>query len=243
MAATPNIVTAFLEEPWYYLSAGFILAFTYSAISKDLAVLYFILVSVDAFAYFSLKPQLNFNSVSGNTGRAMGYAVLAFVAFIAISIFLVNLLQASANLTVASLTSRIGAATFGAATKPILENNPIAIFVLGAIMIPIIETKTLIARLMEVLSKIFKISLNLDPRTPEGRKTWFLFAVVSAFGVIFHFQAKGVGDTVALTLTFIFWMVSCFLIVKTREAESAVYLHQINNGWTLVNLLKKSFGG
>ncbi len=232
MANTPNILTAFLEEPWYYILNGFILAFVFQTVSSTLATVYFILLVVDAFAYLSLKPQLNFNSVSGNTTQALAYAVVAFVAFVAISIFLINLFQASANLTLSSLTSRIGGATFGAATKPILENNPIVIFVIGALLIPIIETKSLIARLMEILSKIFKVALDL--KSPQ---TWILFLIVSGIGVVFHFQAKGVTDNVALALTFIFWMVSCFLIVKTRESESAVYLHQINNGVTLARLL------
>ena len=67
MANTPNIITAFLEEPWYYLMGGFILAFLFQTVSSTLAGVYFILLAVDAFAYLSLKPQLNFNSVSGTT--------------------------------------------------------------------------------------------------------------------------------------------------------------------------------
>lgn len=232
MSNTPNILTAFLEEPWYYLMSGFILAFVFQTVSSTLAGIYFILLAVDAFAYFSLKPQLNFNSVSGNTKQALTYAVMAFVAFVTISIFLINFFQASANLTLSSLTARIGGATFGAATKPILENNPLTIFLIGAILIPIIETKSLISRLMEILARIFKVALDL-----KSPPTWILFAIVSGLGVVFHFQAKGVTDNVALALTFIFWMVSCFLIVKTRESESAVYLHQMNNGITLTRLL------
>ena len=232
MANTPNIITAFLEEPWYYLMGGFILAFLFQTVSSTLAGVYFILLAVDAFAYFSLKPSLNFNSTSGNTKQALIYAVVAFVAFVGISIVLVNFFQSSANLSPSSLLDRIGGATFGATTKPILENNPIAIFIIGAILIPIIETKTLIARLMEILSRIFKLTLDL-----KSPSTWVLFAIVSGIGVVFHFQAKSIKDDVALALTFIFWMVSCFLIVKTKESESAVYLHNLNNGITMLRML------
>ena len=229
---TPNIITAFLEEPWYYLMGGFVLAFLFQTVSAALAGVYFILLAVDAFAYLSLKPVLNFNSVSGNTKQAIVYAVVAFAAFIAISVFTINFFQASANLTLSSVMDRIGGATFGATTKPILENNPIAIFIIGAVLIPIIETKSLIARLMEILSRIFKLTLDL-----KSPSTWVMFLIVSGIGVAFHFQAKGITDNIALALTFIFWLVSCFLIVKTRESESAVYVHGLNNGVTLSRML------
>lgn len=235
MAVDTNIVKAFLEEPLDYVFEGLVLAFLWQTFSIELAGVYFILLAVDAFIWFSLKPKLNFNSVSGNSGQALITAFIAFAVFIALSVVTVKAVQAAAQLNFADLLARLGNATFGATVKPLLSSSPIAIFLIGAVIIPKRETKTLIARLMEFLSIVFKVPLEL--KSPQ---TWVLWAVVSAVGVIFHFQVKGVTDNIALALTFVFWMVSCWLIVKTRESESAVYLHMINNGWTLLRIFQKA---
>jgi len=232
MATTPGLVRAFLEEPHTYFLLGIVLAFLWQTFSVELAGVYFILLVSGGFAWANLKTKLNFNSVSGNTPNAILLAVVAFIAFIAISFLAINVLQSAAELEGQSLQERIGATVIGAAQDPILKESKLAVFLIGALLIPIIETKVLIARLMEVLARIFHVSLNLG-----DFKTWVLFAVVAGVGVVFHFQAKGITDGIALMLTFIFWMISSWLIVKTRESESAVYLHIINNGWVLSTVL------
>lgn len=233
----PNIVTAFLEEPHTYFFLGVLLAFFWQTVGQGLAGLYFILLAADAFSLLTFQPKLNFNSISGNTPQALGTALVALIVFLGLAWLLVSTLQAASNLDIGQIFLRIRSAIFGAAAPPLLENNRYAIFIIGTFLIPTIETKSLISRLMEILAKIFKIPLEL-----RSLQTWILFLIVSAIGVIFHFQAKGVGatekDTIALMLTFLFWMVSCFLIVKTRESESAVYLHMMNNGLTLAPILK-----
>lgn len=234
MTKTPNLIQAFFQEPQSYFIRLLMLAFLAITFSERVAIIYGLLVAASFVVWVTMKPKIRFSSVSGNTPQAITTAAVTYAAFIIISFLTISFLQGIVDLQpgFTSIISRIGSATFGgqAPATPILESNFIVIFIVGAIIIAPIETRALIADAMTVFGKV----TNTNPFNLHSLRTWALFAFIATIGVFFHIQAKGVTDNAALILVFIFWMVSAWLIAKTREAEAAVYVHVINNAVALL---------
>jgi hypothetical protein len=239
MAENVGIIKAFLQEPWSYITFGLLLALLWNTFDRNLAGMYFILLIVDAVYYLVSKMSPNsklisFNSVSGNSVRAFLTALVAFGAFIGLGYFLLSLMPGG---TLQSLWQLLKESAVGA-VNPIWQDNRFVTFLVGSIIIPYIETKALIAVPLQFFGRVWNVDLKLS-----SLKVWVLFAVVVAVGVIFHWQAKGVSNSISLALTGLFWLVSCILIVRgenkmnQKETESAVYLHMINNGWALRSLI------
>ena len=72
-------------------------------------------------------------------------------------------------------------------------------------------------------------SIIVRVRKPGEGKVFAMFVLVSVIFVWYHSNAKGVVDNVSLLITFIFSMISLEMIRRTKEMESATYLHIFNN--------------
>lgn len=224
-----------LTERGVFLWTGLLIAFLALTFSKDLALIYLAIIVLDYILYKEYPSKVILNSVPGNTGRALMIGAIAYVVFMAIAIATMVVLQFGA--VEKSPTEAFFRAQWQAGAnplKPIFADNPFFIFLSYGIVIPILETR-ITGRFLNILTDQFNIRIN-DFRNWQ---LWAIYAFISAGAVIFHLQAKGITDNVALTLTFVFWMITCVLISYTKELESAVHVHIINNSVTVAkNVLR-----
>ena len=172
------------------------------------------------------RKKLFINNISGNTPKAIGYALgayaLLFIIYYLSSFVLQGFYPAvAAGQGFGQAFSQMIALMKTQAALP-LASSKILGFVTDGILIPIIET-FFIGTLLEFFSEISKTSLQ----SITGR-AWILFSVVSGIFAWFHITVRGVSN-VAWFITFAFGMITCYLIVSQREMESSAYLHILNN--------------
>lgn len=107
--------------------------------------------------------------------------------------------------------------------EPIFAGSKIATYITFAFVIAYIETRFII-RLVFALAGIFGASTRRFTPT-----LGFLYMLVAGGFVFFHSNVKGVEDSVALGMTFIFAIITFELARRFQEMESATHLHFINN--------------
>lgn len=219
-----------LTERGIFLWTLLILALLAITFSKDLALIYISISLLDYVLYKEYPQKTVVNSVPGNSGRAFMIGAVAYIIFMVIAIITMTVLQFGA--VQKSPTEAFFRAQWQAGVnplKPIFADNPFFILVSYGIVIPILETR-ITGRFLNIMTDTFRVAIN-DLR---NWKLWAIFIVISVAAVIFHFQAKGITDNVALMLTFIFWIITCATISITRELESSIDLHLINNTVTVM---------
>jgi len=156
--------------------------------------------------------------------KSLVMAAVGYVVIVLATGAIISVLQSTAFEVTRDIPQRIASATFGSsASAPILSEVPIVTAFVFAMFIPVIETRTLVGRLMEWLGNIFRVDFGLNP------KTILVLLLLGGVSVVFHWQAKGVTNSIDLAITFLFFAGSGLLVLITKEMEAAVYLHIINN--------------
>ena len=95
-------------------------------------------------------------------------------------------------------------------------------------LIPILETITL-ARIYGVTAKLTNINIS-DFR---NIRNWALMILSAFLFMYFHLKVRGINNNVDLAITFIFAIITLYLVGKFREVESADYFHV---GWNSLAL-------
>ena len=186
-----------------------------------------------------LKATINHNVLSGNTPQALIVAFLAFIAFFAITFTITLLFQSTAFLQgtidpsnpVQSIMRHGFAATGLSEEKPIFANSILLTYIAFGFVISIIETSYII-RFLEWLARSFGISL-----AKFSIGLLLIYFVIGYAFVLFHANVKGVEDNTALTMTFIFAIMSLEIARRFKEMEPALYLHIINNVFFIFNII------
>lgn len=169
----------------------------------------------------------NIEGQSGNTAQALLYAGISLVVMFVlyqgvIYIFRQSVIQIQSTET--QLTQSIfqtifqSMKKFGTQEVDFSKFNYFNYYVFG-FLIPIIETRV-IGRIYGFVAKITNININ-----NFNIKNWALIVFVSLLFMYFHLKVRGVNNNVDLAVTFLFAVVSLFLVGKFRELESANYLH------------------
>jgi membrane protease YdiL (CAAX protease family) len=203
---------------------GIILLFLLINFNRELGYIYGLMLIID-YIIFNDKSWLSYpiekdeRRVTDILGGVFGYAIFVIMATVSTSVFQ-NLAAVSTPLN--AVFERLAAST------PIFEKSVTLTFIGWGVLIPIVETRFFFGRLLEVFARMADVKLSL-----RSVKSWIVFGFISATFAIFHFSAKAVSatqfDEVALFLTFVFGMVSCALVVYSKELASAVYMHIISN--------------
>jgi hypothetical protein len=116
-------------------------------------------------------------------------------------------------------------------TQPILATNRyVQLFVWG-VVIPFIETRFFCGRMLEFLSPRFKTTLQFDPRNIS---LWIVTIASSALATLFHLTAKFASGDGALMITFMFFIISCWMVIYFRELKQAIWFHVINNSIVVI---------
>jgi hypothetical protein len=221
------------KELTYYVWLGTSLVFLILSYEPKLVVFLGMLL-IDFFIFKDLPSRINQNQIGGNTGKAVGYALVGMVTFFVISLGATMVLQGTAILQgtidlgkpVQSIL-RHGFATTGLDPEnPIFAGSILLTYYTFTFVIVFIETRMLL-RLFDWLTKSFNISLNLPPWKSVRMVSVMVF--LSWLFMVFHSNVKGVSDNVSLLMTFVFAFISLELGRETREMEAPTYLHFGNN--------------
>jgi len=212
----------FLKERNFIIISLFLLIFLTLVFNPKLAMVYGLFIMVIYICKRDYNFPIKLNTVPSNTFQSWMKAGMFYVLFLIISFLFTLFLQFTAFLKIESLSSVMEVLENIGSTMPILAGSKILSVLAFGLIIPPIETVAwgymtqFLARIFNVNTKRFGLPLIL------------IMVIMSAAFSWFHLQAKGINNT-ALLLTFVFMMISLYMIFKYREFESATYLHIINN--------------
>lgn len=174
-----------------------------------------------------------------NTAKSLTAALVAFGIFFAVSLVTTLFFQSGAVLqgtvdtsspeSLVQLTARHGFSATGleqataGQEEPIFAGSKLATYITFAFVIAYIETR-FIVRLVFAFAHLFEINQRKFSKT-----LGLIYVVVGGAFVWFHSNVKGVEDNAALTMTFVFAIITFELARRFQEMESATHLHSINN--------------
>lgn len=223
-----------LVEPNTYFFLFLVIAFLGLTFDARVQTVYGMLLAADFVFWIAYKENFNYSTLGSNTLEALVWGGVAYVIFYFVTFYVVGFLQASAIPNYAAFNKHLQSALLGAAVDvPVFAGNKFVTFIVYGIVIPIIETRTLVGRLVDFLAKITHTSLVFA----FNKTVLPTLAVALVTGLIaawFHIQAKGVGANVDLFIVFLFFAASALLVVYKREMKSAIFLHIINNSRTVL---------
>lgn len=107
-----------------------------------------------------------------------------------------------------------------------LSNSQFVENITFGILIPIVETIAFFGAIPQIYSYWAKVPFKLDLSNPS---LLFMIIFISAAFTVFHITAKGVTNTKALMVSFLFGITSMILVLWRGQYGDAVVLHIVNN--------------
>lgn len=204
------------EAVWLFMFVLF-LAFLGANFKERVVIVYsgFLVAYFIYLAFFS--PRFNVNVVGRNTLKSIGFAIGAYVALILIHMASSNFLQGIAP-TLHNMLEIITPQSVLA-----LEKSKILGAIATILFIPLVETPVIFGGLNDLLSRVTNTAVN-----QFSFRLLIIWGVVSGVFTWFHYTVRGISN-LGWFITFIFGMLSCYLVYKFQETESAAELHVINN--------------
>lgn len=228
------------EQPKIYLLFYLVLLFIYlmnlgflkdDSIKNSIDVLFYLTsFSVAFYAFF--KGKLRINTIHRNTPKAFMLAfVMVIIIFISSTIIGLIFGYAEKFMTANSI------AMLGGISPLVIINNKFLTVLIIGFLISTIETITAI-NIYDLMLSSFKS--NYTFRDP---KVWVGAGVVGLGAIPYHLYAKYISITNALNIhaliiVFVLFSLSCLFAVGTKEMETSIYGHIINNLIALGNQLK-----
>lgn len=202
-----------------------ILIFLVLNFNRELGLVYSLMILADfMYWYLDLKAgnrvtDLPFERRADNRLKALLEAIIAYVGFLFVATVAYGVFGGGGPQAVIQLLST---------STPILQGSVWLTVIGWGILIPVVETNWFFGRLAEGLSNEARDQGTKIPLNKFKLSTWILMALVSALFALFHISAKNLDNT-SLIVTFVFGMVSMFLIIRNGELKQAVMLHIISN--------------
>lgn len=171
---------------------------------------------------FTIPPlrKASTSIASGVLFGLMGYVVFLVVTSIVLGVGI----QAAVDLSASS-----GTLVFS--SQPVLEQSKVTSFILWGQLIPYLETLFFPVTIM--LWVAVKYNFSLD----KPSHIVILMAVVAGIATLFHVTAKGAADNTALIITFIFFAINTYLVIKFREKIQAFVMHLVGNTIAISSIL------
>lgn len=234
--------TKIFEQPRiYYIFGLFILLFlVLSELTNEkmlttswkfLLTIYILSLTI----YLTFKSKLKINTVSGNTGKALGIAFIMIISLMAFSTIVGIALGFASKFMVAN-----SIAMLGSLPQIIFLNYKFLSFLIIVGFIAPLESITAV-QLYDVMLHSVKSTYRLnDP------KVWISAVIIGIGAIFYHVYSKFIELTGqlnfhALLIVGFLFTSSCILALKTKEMESAIYYHMGNNGIAVWHLLKGAF--
>ena len=180
--------------------------------------------------------QSDIRSVSGNTPTAVFHASIALVVLFVLY-QLVNVVMRQSVLPLGASEQQLSQSVFQTVYQSLVKFSGQEIdfsqfkaikYYLFGFIIPLVETRVL-GRIYGMLGNLNNINIS----NFRSWKTWGLITSVSLLFMYFHLQVRGVNNNIDLAMTFLFAVISLYLVGKFRELESANWLHV---GWNSLAL-------
>lgn len=206
----------------------FSIAFLATNFNQQYGLIFGIMSVASFLVYLSdSSRRIEFETNSNNRFQSLLYAVIAYGIFIFASTFAVSALAPQ------SIVGGFGNSVlkFLAAQAPALADSQLVNFIAFGILTPFIESIFFFGVLMEFIAD--RQNVLLSKAGLATFKTWALFAVISGIFTFFHLTAKVAQGNVAFITTFLFGMLSCFLVVYFNQLEEAVEMHVTSNSVAL----------
>lgn len=205
----------FLYLDNYYRNAGALFAFM-GLLSLILSQIY------ESGGYLNLKV----NSKKGNTLKSMIAGIIGLVIVVGISLVYGFTLGGWTGASLVNFWEYSRGAVLGSGESPFAGNPLFEIMIFG-VFIVIAET-IIAAKMFNLLLIIFKARLDY-----KDLRAWACAGIIGVASVFYHIYAKTVAagkpNTNILVVMGVIFFVQMALIIYTKEVESAIWLHMINN--------------
>jgi len=193
---------------------------------------YFLLFNYDSnmgaayfgLAIFNIVLYQNYNhwKLRFNKGQklveSIVIALMAYGAFLAISSVL-----GAVGMNSFSLNSMFGLMS---QTVPALSNSFLLTLLGFGLVVAILETDFFFGRLLELGANKLNISTKFDLKNPN---LWMLILLISGIFSGFHISAKIIELNIGLLFTFLFAVISCWIVIYTRRTAEASKFHILTN--------------
>lgn len=234
-----NQIRKLTSEPSIFLLIFISLLLIKLTFEKDLGTeiisIYGLMFAGD-LALFLLFKESDVRSISGDTAQALLYAGIALVMLFAL-FQVVNIVFRQSILPIQATQQQLSQNVFQTVFQSFKFSSGGDIdfskltsikYYLFGFLIPIIETRV-IARAYGALASLTNINIS----DFKSSKTWALIILIASLFMYFHLKVRGLNNNIDLAITFLFAVVSLYLVGKFKEIESANYLHI---GWNTLGL-------
>jgi len=242
------------EKPVIYIWLFLFILFLGLTYNEGLAYLLFQMVMISFGIYLIIKgssrfktlsPKIGINTVSKNSGKSFLYGSIAYVAYAFFAIFLMTIFQNYWQITPNFSSFLKSQSVLMGAKGLVLSESKFLSFIVFGFLVPAVET---ILAIDITLLIVFLLRQKFSLKSPAFWVGTIFFS--SPIMLFYHLQVRAIQlthftvfDQVGLLLVFFFFMLNSILAAVTKEYESAIYLHQINNVLALLKKLGWAFGG
>ena len=229
-----NQIRKLTSEPAVFLLIFTSLLLFRLTFNKELAndiITIFGFMLIGDFILFQLG-QNDIRSVSGNTGQSIINATIALGVLFGLY-QVVNFTLRQSVLPLDATSTQLQQTVFQTVYQSLVQFSgqvvdlsvlkPIKYYLFGFI-IPLVETRVL-GRIYGTVGNLTNINIG----NSKSAKTWALRVLIALLFMWFHLQVRGVNNNIDLVMTFLFGLITSYLVGKFRELESANWLHVMWN--------------
>jgi hypothetical protein len=152
-------------------------------------------------------------------------AVAAYAFFVMTSGLVIGLITPSYAVKGEDVFSMV--ARTMATTTPVLAGSFILTFISWVGIAAVVETDFFFGKLLEFIHDLFGVNVEFNL---AQLKSWLIIISLSFVFAFFHMSVKGVSNNQSLLLTFLFAVLSMWIVLRTKETKAAIMFHMISNG-------------
>jgi len=217
------------------VALGYVLGFLFFNFNQLLGTAYLFMLILDYIIFSSSREGILY-PLEKDTKRLqdIAFGIVAYVGFVALSFVTLPLFQVAIG-----VFEQLGANT------PLLASSKFLMVFGWGVLIPVVETRLFFGRGLQFVAELMSVRLELVNGWIPTPGTAFVITFLSAGFTVFHLTAKAAIDFVQTTgglyLTFLFAIISCYMIIKLKELAAAVYFHIFTNTLAVLVRLQVPF--
>ena len=218
------------------LTMSLFLLFLLLVFDQQVAMIY-LLMLIAYYIWFTFDNKITIPPEKTAKGKFISflYSVGIYAGFLLLSTTLSTLFSLEGGGTAFSIIDILSAQT------PILAGNKILTFIAWGLVISIIETVFFFGVLYEGLAthlgKFMRVGELPTSFKPFNVYYWFLVIFISIIFTAYHFQARGLTDSIGLFVTFLFAAVSLLAVSFFGQTREAIMFHILSNSIAVLSRL------
>lgn len=223
--------SSFFNERNILITVGTILIFLWLTFNETLGAIYLVMILLSYAAFMSDKDvEIRMEGDKSSWIYSIILALAGYALFILLSGVLVGVIFP--NYVVSGENTFSMVARTMSTTTPILAGSLFLTIVGWGLLAALIETDFFFGKLNEWLSELFNVNIEFKL---TSIRAWLLIIGLSFVFALFHIEVKGVTNNQALMLTFIFAVISLWMVFKNKETKAAILFHIISNTIAVLN--------